>query len=178
MFEYEFLQRTNFFFCSAGFYFCFFFSLHCSKGLHLGLSNIIFLFVLCLFLHSLSMVLSPKNRTNAFKNIVFFFVVVCVDHMIHAQLVAWNIKHLGLSRVHLQPHYLNSKANWIGPYNIHIAVASRSSSGEHCRRGSVFFFLERCLWSFVGCVFYKKLVRVTTEYEVGNRIVTEWSTGE
>ena len=49
-------------------------------------------------------------------------------------------------------------------------VASRSSSGEHCRCGSV-FFLERRVWSFVGCVFYKKLVRVTAEYEVGNRMV-------
>ena len=143
MFEYEFLQRTNFFFCSAGFYFCFFFFLYIvQKGCTWVCLILFFLFVLCLFLHSLSMVLSPKNRTNAFKNIVFFFVVVCVDHMIHAQLVAWNIKHLGLSRVHLQPHYLNSKANWIGPYNIHIVVASRSSSGEHCRRGSVFFFRE------------------------------------
>ena len=118
----------------------------------------------------------PKSRTKAFKNIVFFFVVVCVDHMILAQLVAWNIKHLGLSQVHLQPHYLNSKANWIGPYNIRTTEASRSSSGEHCRRGSV-FLLERHVWSFVCCVFDKKLVRVMAEYEVGNGMVMKWSTG-
>ena len=138
----SFCSAQTFFSAVLGFIFVFFFLYIVQKGCTWVCLILFFLFVLCLFLHSLSMVLSPKNRTNAFKNIVFFFVVVCVDHMIHAQLVAWNIKHLGLSRVHLQPHYLNFKANWIGPYNIHIAVASRSSSGEHCRRGSVFFFRE------------------------------------
>ena len=137
----SFCSAQTFFSALPGFIFCFFLYI-VQKGCTWVCLILFVLFVLCLFLHSLSMVLSPKNRTNAFKNIVFFFVVVCVDHMIHAQLVAWNIKHLGLSRVHLQPHYLNSKANWIGPYNIRIAVASRSSSGEHCRRGSVFFFRE------------------------------------
>ena len=137
----SFCNAQTFFPAVSGFVFCFFLYI-VQKGCTWVCLILFVLFVLCLFLHSLSMVLSPKNRTNAFKNIVFFFVVVCVDHMILAQLVAWNIKHLGLSRVHLQPHYLNSKANWIGPYNIHIVVASRSSSGEHCRRGSVFFFRE------------------------------------